>query len=133
MKDIWLGLAKDISRRSTCSRLSVGAVITSLDFKELISYGYNGNYSGGPNTCDRNEAGNCGCIHAENNALNKPRSRQDMAIFLTDSPCVMCAKLIINAQNIKKVIYKEEYRNIEGIEMLRKSNIEVEKYGMEQR
>lgn len=115
-----------ISKRSTCKRLHVGAIITDSECNEIITYGYNGNYAGGPNECDTNEPGYCGCIHAEENALIKTFSDKAHTIFITDSPCEKCAKLIINS-GIKRVYYQNEYRIKDGINLLKKSKIKVTK------
>ena len=66
---IYLRLALELAKRSTCKRLQVGTVITSVDFRKVLAVGYNGNASGLANTCDREEPGNCGCLHSEENAV----------------------------------------------------------------
>src|SRR5579872_6679531 len=66
---IYLDLARTLAARSTCKRLQVGTVITSTDFRKVLAVGYNGNATGLPNTCDREEPGNCGCLHSEENAV----------------------------------------------------------------
>ncbi len=109
--------------RSTCDRLAVGALVFSKDFRRVLGYGYNGNYSGGPDKCDRDEPGNCGCIHAEINALIGCSKEEDMIMVVTESPCIDCAKCIINAK-IKTLYYGREYRNDEGLKLL-KSKIKV--------
>ena len=121
---IYLRLAVDLAQRSTCARRHVGCVIVSEDNQRVLSIGYNGSWKGGPNECDSSEPGKCGCLHGEENALikldyNDPVSKK---IYTTTMPCVMCAKRIINA-GIKEVIYLEEYRNKEGIEVLSKAGI----------
>ena len=68
-KELMMKFAEMIATRSTCKRLQVGTVITDWTMRSIRSYGYNGNYRGGPNTCDRSTPGNCGCIHSECNAL----------------------------------------------------------------
>ncbi|MCK5800982.1 MAG: hypothetical protein KAI47_27530, partial [Deltaproteobacteria bacterium] len=57
--------ARLVATRSTCKRLNVGSVVTNGDFTRVLAIGYNGNARGLPNTCDRDEEGNCGCIHSE--------------------------------------------------------------------
>jgi len=116
-EELMMGIAELVSKRSTCSRLQVGSVITDSTMKEIISYGYNGNYSGGPNECDSDEIGNCGCIHSEINSLIKAKQRGEI-IFITFAPCLMCAKAIINS-GIKKVYYKKDYRNKSGLNLLK--------------
>ena len=68
-QSIYLNLAHTLAQRSTCARLQVGTVITSTDFRKVLAVGYNGNATGLPNCCDRDEPGNCGCLHSEENAV----------------------------------------------------------------
>lgn len=117
-------IAEVICMRSTCERLHVGALIVSEDLKNIRSFGYNGNYAGGPNTCDSTEKGNCGCTHAEINCLIKSRSDRDIVMFVSQSPCINCAKAIINA-GIRKVFYRYEYRDDSGLKLLKKAKVEV--------
>lgn len=124
---IYLDLARVLATRSTCKRLAVGTVITSTDFRKVLAVGYNGNASGLPNSCDRDEPGNCGCLHSEENAVincDSPRSVEKIA-FVTHLPCVGCAKRLINLGNVKKVYYGEDYRVKDSIELLRSVGIEV--------
>lgn len=122
-KKEWLlmGFARAIAERSTCERLQVGAVVTNDTFDKIEAFGYNGNYKGGPNTCDSKEPGNCGCLHAEMNALLKAGNRGH-TIFITTEPCKMCAKAIVNA-GIKMVYYSNPYRLHEGLKVLKKAKI----------
>lgn len=127
---IYLDLAKVLASRSTCRRLAVGTVITSTDFRKVLAIGYNGNASGLPNTCDRDEPGNCGCLHSEENAVincDAPRSNAKV-VFVTHLPCVGCAKRLINLGNVKKVIYGEDYRVRDSIELLRSVGIVAQKF-----
>jgi len=119
--------AQLVATRSTCTRLQVGSVITSGDFTRVLSIGYNGNARGLANTCDREEPGNCGCIHSEINALLKlDYTEPSKILFLTDTPCVNCAKAIINA-GIGAVYYIRDYRKTEGVDLLRSVGIPVER------
>jgi dCMP deaminase len=128
---IFAHIAAIVSRRSTCKRLQVGSVIVSSDFTRVLSVGYNGNAKGFDNTCDREEPGNCGCIHSEINALLKvDYSEKDKVIFVTDTPCENCAKAIINA-DIKKVYYIREYRKKDSLEMFKRANIHTEKVDLQ--
>jgi dCMP deaminase len=120
--------AEAIARRSTCKRLQVGTVITSTDFRKVLSVGYNGNASGLPNSCDRDEVGNCGCLHSEENAVincDSPRVVEKY-VFVTHLPCVMCAKRLVNLGNVRKVFYRKEYRSTESLNILKTAGIEVE-------
>ncbi len=125
---IYIELAKTLAERSTCHRLQVGTVITSTDYRKVLAVGYNGNATGLPNHCDREEAGNCGCLHSEENAVincDSPRSVEKV-VFVTHLPCVQCAKRLINLGNVKKVYYYQDYRIRDSIEVLKHVGIEVE-------
>ena len=127
-EEIYLHLAASLARRSTCRRLKVGTVITSVDFRKVLAVGYNGNASGLPNCCDRDEPGNCGCLHSEQNCLIKAGAQlPGKVMFVSASPCVMCAKMIINA-NVTRVYYREAYRDPAGLDVLRQAGVEVIHY-----
>jgi dCMP deaminase len=116
--------ARTIARRSIDPRNKVGTVIVSDDNTQVLSVGYNGNYAGGPNEVESTEPGDSGCIHAEINALlkldyNNPKRK---IMYVTLSPCRMCAKAIINA-GIDEVIYQEEYRDISSLEILSDASV----------
>ena len=122
-----MDFARAIARRSTCSRMSVGTVITTPDFRKVLSIGYNGNAAGLPNRCDKHEEGNCGCLHSEENAVincDAPRSAEKI-VFVTHLPCPMCAKRIINLGNVRKVIYERDYRKQDAIDLLATAGIPV--------
>src|SRR5579871_5921703 len=126
---IYLDLAKTLAQRSTCHRLAVGTVITSTDFRKVLAVGYNGNATGLHNGCDRDEPGNCGCLHSEENAVincDAPRFIEKF-VFVTHLPCVQCAKRLINLGNVKAVYYDHEYRVKDSQELLRSAGIRVEK------
>ncbi len=125
---IYLMLAKTLAGRSTCGRLKVGTVITSTDFRKVLAVGYNGNATGLPNCCDREEPGNCGCLHSEENAVincDAPRFIEKV-VFVTHLPCVQCAKRLINLGNVKKIYYGEDYRIRDSLEVLKTVGIQVE-------
>jgi len=125
---IYLRLAREIAARSTCRRLQVGTVITSTDFRKVLAIGYNGNATGLPNACDRDEPGNCGCLHSEENAVincDAPRFLEKI-VFVTHLPCVMCAKRLINLGNVKKVFYAQEYRSRDSLDLFDNVGIRVE-------
>ena len=124
---IYLDLAKTLAERSTCVRLQVGTVITSTDYRKVLAIGYNGNATGLPNHCDRDEPGNCGCLHSEENAVincDAPRFIEKI-VFVTHLPCVQCAKRLINLGNVKRVYYGEDYRIRDSIQLLESVGIEV--------
>jgi len=126
--EIWMDVAFGIARRSYDPRYQVGAVVVTDDNTQVLAVGYNGNYTGGPNEVESDTPGESGMLHAEINALlkmdyNNPKRKR---LYLTLSPCRMCAKAIINA-GIDEVLYAEEYRDTSGVELLRKSDVIVKK------
>lgn len=130
-EEVYMAFAESISRRSTCKRLRVGTVITTTDFRKVLAVGYNGNASGLPDTCDREEPGNCGCLHSEENAVincDSPRQIEKL-VFVTHLPCVMCAKRLINLGNVRKVFYARDYRLRDSLKVLAAANIAVEQIG----
>ncbi len=129
-EEIYMKLAIDLSKRSTCSRLKVGAVIVSHDYSRVHGIGYNGNAQGLKNSCDKDEKGNCGCLHAEDNALLKTNGGSEVPkiAFITHQPCSYCAKRMVNKGGILKVYFLEPYRTQEGIEVLKQSGIAVEQF-----
>lgn len=127
-ESIYLQLAGSLAARSTCVRLQVGTVITSTDFRKVLAVGYNGNASGLPNCCDREEPGNCGCLHSEENAVincDAPRYVEKI-VFVTHLPCVACAKRLINLGNVKTVYYGQSYRIQDSIGLLASVGIKIE-------
>lgn len=127
-QNIYLDLAKTLALRSTCKRLQVGTVITSTDFRKVLAVGYNGNATGLPNCCDRDEPGNCGCLHSEENAVincDAPRTIEKV-VFVTHLPCVACAKRLINLGNVKAIYYGQDYRIRDSLDLLRSVGISVE-------
>lgn len=127
-EEVYMNLAKSLARRSTCCRLKVGTVITSTDYRKVLSVGYNGNASGLPNTCDREEPGNCGCLHSEENAVincDSPRSVEKV-VFVTHLPCVACAKRLINLGNVKRIYFETPYRITTSEDLLKSVGIQVQ-------
>lgn len=126
-EEIYIKLACIIAERSTCSRLKVGTVVTSQDYRKVLAVGYNGNATGLPNKCDRNEIGNCGCLHSEENAVINCDSPRHIIkhVFVTHQPCSACAKRLINLGEVKKVFYKEAYRKSESLELFNAVGIEL--------
>jgi len=124
--EIWMNVAKEISRRSCDAKLQVGCIIVSADNTSVLAVGYNGTYKGGPNRRESMENGKSGCIHSEVNALikadyNFPKPKH---MYTTHSPCLECSRLIINA-DIKRVVYEIPYRELDGIALLKQVGIEV--------
>ncbi len=126
--EVYMRMAEELAKRSSCARLSVGTVITDRELENVVGIGYNGNARGFPNRCDTGTPGACGCIHSEMNALVKaPGSLPDKVMFVTASPCPMCAKLAIQAK-VRWVFYREAYRRPEGLELLQAGGATVIRY-----
>ena len=116
------------AENSYCQRRKVGALIVKENM--IISDGYNGTPSGFENVCeDENNMTKPYVLHAEANAITKiarsSNSSEGATLYFTASPCIECAKLIIQA-GIKRVVYAEKYRLEDGIELLRRAGVEVE-------
>ena len=129
--EIWMSFASLISERSYDPRHKVGAVIVTSDMTQVLSIGYNGNYSGGPNEVESDLPGQSGMLHAEINALLKCdyNNPKDKVMYITLSPCRMCAKAIINS-GVKEVVYNEEYRDLSGVCLLQSCGIKTRQYKM---
>ena len=121
--EVYMRMAEELAKRSTCARFQVGTVVTDQQLENVLAIGYNGNARGLPNRCDSTVPGSCGCIHSEMNALVKaPGSVRDKVLFVSASPCVMCAKLIINS-GVTHVFYRHAYRDPSGIELLASAGV----------
>ena len=117
-----LNIALLVGPLSTCYRLRVGCVLTDLTMEQVMGYGYNGNAAGLPNTCEREEPGNCGCVHAEVNAIMKAGRGEKLA-FATAAPCPACAKAYVNA-GVRRVFYLPGYRLEEqGLRILTQAGV----------
>ena len=125
---VYLNIAKEISSLSYCKRSKVGAVIVKDD--NIISFGYNGTPAGVDNCCEREDVTVAEVIHAEMNAILKAAksgySVDNSTLYLTLSPCVDCAKLILQS-GIKRVLYLETYRKTDGVDFLKKF-IDISQY-----
>ena len=129
-EEVYMQFAETIALRSTCKRLKVGTVITTTDYRKVLAVGYNGNASGLDNTCDREEPGNCGCLHSEENAVincDAPRETRKF-VFVTHLPCAACAKRLINMGNVERIIYRNSYRKADAVELLERVGIEVHQF-----
>lgn len=123
----YIRMAQIWAENSYCNRRKVGALI--VKDKMIISDGYNGTPAGFENVCeDENGLTKPYVLHAEANAITKiacsNNSSKGATMYVTTSPCIECAKLIIQA-GIKRVIYSEKYRLEDGLDLLRRANIEV--------
>jgi dCMP deaminase len=123
----YLRMAQIWAENSYCQRRKVGALIVKN--KMIISDGYNGTPSGFENVCeDESGVTKPYVMHAEANAITKiarsNNSSEGATMYVTASPCIECAKLIVQS-GIKRVIYSEKYRLIDGLELLQRAGIEV--------
>ena len=126
--EVYMRMAEELAKRSTCARLKVGTVITDQHLEHVLAIGYNGNARSFPNECDGPTPGACGCIHSEQNALVKaPGGVTDKVAFVTASPCVACAKLLIQS-NISHFFYRELYRDPSGLEILGSAGVTTVRY-----
>ncbi|MCQ2137133.1 MAG: dCMP deaminase family protein [Bacteroidales bacterium] len=125
----YLDMAAVWARNSYCQRRQVGAII--VKDKMIISDGYNGTPAGFENVCEDNGVTKPYVLHAEANAITKVaksnNSSDGATLYVTASPCMECSKLIIQA-GIKRVVYSEEYRITDGIDLLRRAGVEVVKF-----
>ena len=124
----YMRMARIWAENSYCKRRRVGALI--VKDKMIISDGYNGTPSGFENVCeDENNVTEPYVLHAEANAITKiarsGNNSDGATLYVTTSPCIECAKLIIQA-GIRRVIYGEKYRIEDGINLLKRANIDVE-------
>jgi len=123
----YLDMAAIWAKNSYCKRRQVGALLVKN--RMIISDGFNGTPSGFENQCeDENNTTKPYVLHAEANAITKVaksgNSSEGATLYITTAPCIECAKLIIQA-GIVRVVYAEEYRMSEGIELLKRAGIEV--------
>lgn len=125
--EYFLLLAEQASRRSTCSRLQVGAVI--VQHKNVVGTGYNGAPRGIDHCVHLDDTPCRISVHAESNALLKSThtlgSLDLVMMYVTHAPCFECAKLIINAE-IDHVVYRDTYRSKEGLDMLHEARVSFE-------
>ena len=122
----YLRMARIWSENSYCTRRKVGALI--VKDKMIISDGYNGTPSGFENVCELEDGTTKGYVlHAEANAITKiaksGNNSDGATLYVTTSPCLECAKLIIQS-GIKRVVYSEKYRIDDGIKLLERAGIE---------
>ena len=123
----YMRMARVWAENSYCIRRQVGALI--VKDKMIISDGYNGTPSGFENICeDESGVTKPYVLHAEANAISKVaksgNSSEGATLYVTASPCIECAKLIIQA-GIKRVVYSEKYRLEDGLDLLKRAGIEV--------
>jgi dCMP deaminase len=124
----YMQMAQIWAQNSYCKRRKVGALIVHNNM--IISDGYNGTPSGFPNQCEDEENKSYPYVlHAEANAITKiarsNNSSQGATLYVTSSPCIECAKLIIQS-GIKRVVYGEPYRLSDGIDLLKQAKITID-------
>ena len=124
----YLQMAEVWAQNSYCKRRKVGALI--VKDKMIISDGYNGTPSGFENICeDEDGVTKPYVLHAEANAITKVaksgNSSSGATLYVTASPCMECSKLIIQS-GITRVVYRDAYRLMDGIELLKRAGIDVE-------
>ena len=125
----YIQMAAVWAKNSYCKRRQVGALL--VKDRMIISDGYNGTPSGFENICeDENGVTKPYVLHADANAITKVaksgNNSKGATLYVTASPCMECAKLIIQS-GISRVVYRDEYRLTDGVDLLRKAGIEVEK------
>ena len=130
----YIKVAQVCAKNSYAVKLKVGAIIVKDN--QIISDGFNGTPCGFENKCEvKSMDGSLHTLpyvlHAESNAILKcakyGKSTKDSTLYITHAPCIDCAKLIIQA-GIIRVVYLEDYRKAEGLELLKKVGINVEKF-----
>lgn len=132
----FMNIAVEVSRRSTCTRRQIGAIIVS-DVGEIKSTGYNGNPRGLPHCeemgCIRDEMKipsgtrleTCTAVHAEQNALMQAGTNsRGSTLYSTIVPCPICARMILNAQ-VARVVYIGDYSDLSGLELLEQAGVAV--------
>ena len=129
----YLRMARIWAENSYCKRRQVGALV--VKDKMIISDGYNGTPSGFENVCEDEEGiTKPYVLHAEANAITKlarsGNNSEGSTLYVTASPCIECAKLIIQA-GIRRVVYAEKYRLTDGIDLLTRAGVEVEYKSLE--
>ncbi len=126
---MYMEMAQAAACESQCPRMQVGCVVVLES--GIIAPGFNGHASGGPNQWEFSPNGNPEVVHAELNSLGKcleqGLSARNATVYVTLSPCLECAKLLVRAK-VKRVVYYAEYRDLTGVEYLKKYNVEVERY-----
>ncbi len=123
----YLAMAAIWAQNSYCKRRQVGALLVKN--KMIISDGYNGTPSGFENVCeDENNQTKPYVLHAEANAITKVarsnNSSDGATLYVTSSPCIECAKLIIQS-GIVRVVFSENYRVHDGIDLLKRAGVEI--------
>ena len=125
----FMSMTETISKLSYDKKHKVGSILVSKDFRIINSIGYNGNYIGGDNERNSLESGKSGFLHAEENLLISKsishKETKDYVLYVTMTPCDMCAKRIVNG-GVKKVITLNKYVNCgDTYEILKKAKVKI--------
>lgn len=123
--EVFLEIANSISKLSLANRRQVGAVLVTSDGR-IAGTGFNGTPHGVDNECEIDDITLPHVLHAELNAILNARTSElkDSTMFITLSPCVQCAAIILQ-KGIKTVVYDKPYRDSSGIDFLKKHHVEV--------
>jgi dCMP deaminase len=128
-KDItfYMQFAQLVASRSHCKRKKVGAVLVTSNGDNILSYGWNGTPTGHDNCCEDSEGlTKSTTIHAELNAIAKAaslgHSTKDSILFVTLSPCINCAVLLLQSK-VSTIYYSIEYKDLSGVDLLNQSGI----------
>ncbi|MDR0711470.1 MAG: dCMP deaminase family protein [Prevotellaceae bacterium] len=128
----YLEMARIWGKNSYCKRRQVGALL--VKDRIIISDGYNGTPSGFENECEDNNVTKPYVLHAEANAITKVaksnNSSEGATLYVTSSPCMECAKLIIQS-GIKRVVFADHYHDVNGISLLERAGIEVQQVNID--
>lgn len=126
---LYMDIARRVALESKCPRKAVGCVIVAES--GMLSIGFNGHASKGPNEWEYTEDGDPEVVHAELNSLGKMLeqgvSAKSATVYTTLICCLDCAKLLVRAK-VRRVVYEEPYRKPDGLNYLLKYSVEVEKY-----
>lgn len=121
-------MAHTLAKRSPDPRLQVGCVITSTNNRRVLGVGYNGNGTKLPNEPDSMEPGQSGFVHAEINAIiNAQQGLYSANVYLTHSPCLTCAKALLNA-GVWSITFGQHYRDHGHLDILRREGMIVSQY-----
>lgn len=127
---MYMQIAERVSNESRCPRTQVGCLI--LAESGMTALGFNGHASGGPNEWEFSTEGNPEVVHAELNALGKMLeqgvSAKGATVYVTLSPCLECAKLLVRSK-VKRVVYSCDYRKDDGLKYLEKYGVVVDQLG----
>lgn len=129
---MYLTMAEAAANESHCPRTRVGCVVVLES--GIVAPGFNGHACGGPNDWEYQPLGNPEVVHAELNALGKCLEEglraSGATVYVTLSPCLECAKLLVRAK-VRRVVYRDDYRLTAGIDYLKKYKVEVEQYALQ--